>query len=149
MWLPQQHFIPWYRPTGGKAATLLLCFSLFPKRGKSAAWLLVNKQPTKCMFIVQEHLFLPGRQLLCLSPRGCTGHWSHRWKQKTGHHSDLVGLSTPLFSPSPFSFFFFSPCGLPSSLSPQSRGEWSIIKIVMQAQRVGLSGSPPLQPDTG
>lgn len=71
-WLPQQHFFP---DTGLQVESRdsLLSLSLFPKKGKSAPRLLVNKQPTKSMLTVWEHLFLPGRQLLCLSTGSCTG----------------------------------------------------------------------------
>ena len=90
-------------PTGGQPPLSSVCFFVF-KQGKSAASLSVNKRPTECMFISQEHLFSgrpAGHEARPSAAEQATDLTAG--KQKTGHRSDLVGLYTPLYPPFPFS----------------------------------------------
>lgn len=106
----------------------LLFFLLLKNRGQSL-WLLVNKQPNECMFIVWEHLFLPHRHF-CLSP-----WWLHRpliLTMKTKEWTSLWPCGNGLCLLSPFPLTVFFPiylfiyfCNVICSPSPKHGGDGS------------------------
>ena len=133
-WLHQQYFSTrnFYRC---RAIDSFLYFPLFPKRGsQSLDFQRTSSQPRACSLCknicscqAASYSACPPSRLHrpLISPRK-TKDWTSLWPCGIVH--------APLSS---LSFLFFSVlrCGLLPVLSPQPRGEWSIIKIVMGSGR--------------
>lgn len=126
----------WERPTG---CCICLCFQKKGSQLLDFQWISIQSSARSlCKNICSCQATGYSACLLAATPI------FHHWKQKTGHHSDLVGLSTPLFPHPPlFIFYFFGTvvCSLPS-LCSQEESDQSL--QLSWALEVRLSGSPPL-----
>lgn len=131
----------WTLSTGGKLWLLAVSFCVLTKTGSWPLHLSAkSRQPIACQFCKNIRYCQAAGFSFC-PLTAALAHWSHHWKQKHGHRSDLVGLFTPLFPSSPLFAVDSVVFSLPFHCSQDKSNQSLILSLGLE---VRLSRSPYL-----